>query len=125
MIWLIGKMWAALLAAFLGGLAVGAWVFAPRRRAPALSQPQSGRSREAMASAPANLLTAAPADADDLTQVIGVDAATAESLNAVGVYKLRQIANWDETAVRWIEKQIDAEDRIARERWVEQAQSLI
>jgi NADH-quinone oxidoreductase subunit E len=125
MIWLIGKMWVALLAAFLGGLLVGAWAFSPRKRAPVVAQPAPAHSRGPVAAAPANLLTAAPDNPDDLTQVIGVDDATAERLNGIGVYTLRQIANWDETAVRWIEKQIDAEDRISRERWVEQAQSLI
>lgn len=125
MIWLIGKMWVAMLAAFLAGLSVGAWAFAPRPRTPAAAALREARVKSPQASAPPNLLTAPPVDADDLTQVIGVDAATAERLNGVGVYTLRQIAHWDDTAVRWIEKQIDAEDRIARERWVEQAQSLL
>lgn len=39
MIWLIAQMWAALLAAFVIGVAVGWWIWGPRNSAPAPVKP--------------------------------------------------------------------------------------
>jgi len=123
MAWLLAQMWAFLFAAFAAGVAVGAWAFSARRRTSAAPGGRKPR-RGVRPAAPLNLFASAPNDPDDLTQVIGIDPQTAARLNALGVYQFRQIARWDEASVRWIEKQIDAEDRVVRERWVEQAALL-
>jgi predicted flap endonuclease-1-like 5' DNA nuclease len=126
MAWLIAEMWALLLAAFLLGAVSGAWAFARRRTAPNSTLP--GREDydgvASPATAPAHLLSGPDGAADDLTQIIGIDRATEQRLNALGVYHFRQIAAWDDGAARWIEIRLNEPGRVARERWTEQAAAI-
>ncbi len=61
---------------------------------------------------------------DDLTEIIGLDAATADQLNAIGVYTVGQIAAWSTAHALWVEEKLNAPDRLRRERWIEQAITL-
>lgn len=125
MVWLIAQMWLFLLIAFLLGAAGAAWVVAGRRN-------RSMRSGDGLdlpdapapASAPTLLFDAPDGQADDLTQIIGIDRPTEKRLNELGVYHLRQIASWDDGAARWIEIRLNEPGRVVRERWSEQASAI-
>ena len=46
-------------------------------------------------------------------------------LNNLGIYHFDQIAAWDQKEVLWLENHAFARGRIGRERWQEQARSLL
>lgn len=117
MIWLVAQMWGLLLVAFAAGVAVGAW-------AAKSAGVGTGAGRDLTATAPMNLLSAPAGAKDDLTQIIGIDTTTQTRLNHMGVYHFDQIAGWDGSAARWVEAQLNDPERVMRERWTEQAQSL-
>ena len=117
MIWLVAQMWGLLLVAFVGGVAVGVWGAKAARAG-------AGTGRDLTATAPLNLLSAPAGMKDDLTEIIGIDTATQARLNRMGVYHFDQIAGWDGRAARWVEAQLNDPERVMRERWMEQAQSL-
>jgi len=71
---------------------------AAAKAAPAAAAPAAG-------GAPANLLDAAPADADDLTKLKGVGPKAAEALNAAGVYKYAQLAAYSDEQCAWLAEQ--------------------
>jgi predicted flap endonuclease-1-like 5' DNA nuclease len=62
---------------------------------------------------------------DDLKKIDGIDAATAERLNALGIWTYTQIACWSNQNVRWIGSYLAFPGRIEREAWVSQAQALV
>ena len=51
---------------------------------------------------PSNLMSAAPADADDLKKLNGVGPKAAEQLNAVGIYTYAQLAEYGEDECAWL-----------------------
>lgn len=127
MIWLVAQMWALLLGAFLIGLAAGGFAFMRLDRNGG-ARPAAGSAIDAagavQAAEPAILFDRPDGDPDDLTQIIGIDVATARRLNAIGVFHFRQIAGWDEASARWIELRLNEPGRVTRERWAEQAASI-
>jgi predicted flap endonuclease-1-like 5' DNA nuclease len=62
---------------------------------------------------------------DDLEEIGGIDPATAERLNALGIWTYAQIACWSNQNVRWIGSYLAFPGRIERESWVGQAQALV
>ena len=75
--------------------------------------------------APTSLLTEAPAEVDDLKRIKGVGPVMEGVLNRKGVYLFRQIANFTDQDVAWVNSAIDAfPGRVERDDWVGQAQSL-
>jgi len=66
-----------------------------------------------------------PADADDLTRVQGISPALQKRLQELGVYRLQQIAVWNQAQVREYSRRLAFKDRIDRERWVDQARRLM
>ncbi|MEO0673110.1 MAG: hypothetical protein AAFZ05_13910, partial [Pseudomonadota bacterium] len=58
---------------------------------------------------------------DDLTQIRGVSKATAEELNAAGVYRFSQIANWTAGEVKVMRATLSAGALISKQNWIEQA----
>ncbi|WP_372890694.1 NADH-quinone oxidoreductase subunit E [Rhodosalinus sp.] len=63
--------------------------------------------------------------ADDLQRIEGIDAALAEGLAALGIHHFDQIAGWGAEEIAWIDYHLeDAEGRVARDAWVEQARLL-
>jgi len=118
MIWLVTQIWVFLLAAFILGAGAGALFERRRRRDRSAPEPRPAAPRP-QAPAAGN----GPAQSD-LTQIIGVDEATAARLGALGVRSFEQIANWSDENIAWIEDQLDAPGRVASQRWREQAGSL-
>ncbi len=66
----------------------------------------------------------APADRDDLQQIVGVGAVLEGKLHEFGVYKFRQIAGWSDEVAGEFGKRLAFSDRVFREEWREQAAKL-
>jgi NADH-quinone oxidoreductase subunit E len=65
-----------------------------------------------------------PDDADELKRIKGIGAVIEETLNQLGVYQFKQIAQWNADNISWVEKFLAFPGRIGREEWVSQAQTL-
>src|SRR5262245_11091083 len=68
-----------------------------------------------------------PVDApahDDLRRIGGVTAEIETRLNALGISRYSEIAQWSPAAVERIDKELGTSGRISRENWIEQAQIL-
>lgn len=65
-----------------------------------------------------------PEDADDLTQISGIGEKLAEKLNAEGIFKFDQIANWTDENVESFDDLLSFKGRIERDNWVEIAKDL-
>lgn len=62
---------------------------------------------------------------DDLSLIIGVDAALARTLNSTGIWHFDQIAQWTLANIAWIEAELEGfKGRVGRETWIEQCQRL-
>ncbi len=61
---------------------------------------------------------------DNLQLIKGVGAAIEHKLNELGVYHFDQIASWGKSEMTWIDNYLSFQGRAAREKWVEQAQTL-
>jgi len=70
------------------------------------------------------LYTEAPSDADDLTKISGVGPVLAKTLNETGVYRFKQIANWNNFNVQEFDKHLSFPGRVTREEWIKQAKEL-
>ncbi|MEO1014944.1 MAG: hypothetical protein AAFX08_07115 [Pseudomonadota bacterium] len=130
MIWLVAEIWIYLLAAFALGVGAGWAAGAARRASPEFGDRPVAPSTDFRpgeappAQAPRLLDLPENGPADDLTQIIGVSEATAQNLQALGVFHFSQIAGWSDAHARWIESQIGEPGRVNRERWIEQARGL-
>ncbi|HNS88246.1 MAG TPA: hypothetical protein PKH09_15190 [Parvularculaceae bacterium] len=126
MIWLAAQIWGLMIAAFALGVGVSAWAFSAQNRRPAKRRAavRTAGATSVQASEPAILFDRPDGEPDDLTQIIGIDLETAGKLNEIGVFHLRQIAGWDESAARWIELRLNDPGRVSRERWAEQASAI-
>ncbi|CZE45778.1 hypothetical protein [Campylobacter geochelonis] len=69
-----------------------------------------------------NLADTAP---DDLKVIKGIGNVIEKSLNALGIYKFEQIANWNKENIEWVDGYLAFKGRIYREEWVEQAKLLV
>jgi predicted flap endonuclease-1-like 5' DNA nuclease len=67
---------------------------------------------------------APPAERDDLQRIGGVSAELEQALNAQGVARYAEIAQWAAADVQRIDARLGLGGRIARENWIEQAQIL-
>ncbi len=65
-----------------------------------------------------------PPDADDLTKIKGIATVLEKRLHELGIHTYQQIASWEDRHVREFSSRLAFKDRIARERWVEQARAL-
>ncbi len=85
----------------------------------------------ALAAAPAERpawLIERPADGDldDLKHVRGIGPVLEKTLNDIGVYLYRQLAELDEAGIEWLARNVNTfPGRIRRDRWVEQASELM
>jgi predicted flap endonuclease-1-like 5' DNA nuclease len=61
---------------------------------------------------------------DNLQRIGGITAETEERLNALGVSRYSEIAQWSPAAVERIDKELNTAGGISRENWIEQAQIL-
>jgi multidrug resistance efflux pump len=72
------------------------------------------------------IYSAAPEDSDDLTQIHGIGAVLESQLNLNGVYRLEQIASWNQTNIEAFSNMMPCfQDRIERNYWILQAQRII
>lgn len=69
-------------------------------------------------------LTAPNGAADDLTCIKGIGPKMSGRLNELGIFHLRQIANWTDQEVLWVDSYLASKGRVAREGWVSQARIL-
>lgn len=74
---------------------------------------------------PPGLKAPRPGGRDDLKLIRGIGPRIERGLNDLGVYHYDQIAAWDTRTVIWVENQFSLRGRIGRERWVQQARSLM
>jgi predicted flap endonuclease-1-like 5' DNA nuclease len=65
-----------------------------------------------------------PAHHDNLCRIGGIGPELEEKLNALGVSRYSEIAQWSPAAVERIDRELGLTGRIARENWIEQAQIL-
>ena len=65
-----------------------------------------------------------PVAADDLTRIRGIDVALQRELNALGVRRFAQIAEWRTEDVHRISNALRLTGRVEQENWIEQAQIL-
>lgn len=98
-------------------------------KAPAAAKPASAVDQAVAATVAAMVepakLPAPQGKADDLTQLGGVGPKLAEALNAQGIWHYRQIAEWSEANVAWVDENLPGvRGRAARNGWVAQAAKL-
>jgi len=66
----------------------------------------------------------APSEVDDLKEISGVGPKLEEKLNAAGIYKFEQIANWTEENIREFDELLAFHGRIERDEWLSKAREL-
>ena len=69
-------------------------------------------------------LSAPEGEADDLTQIKGIGPKLSQTLNEIGVYHFSQIAAWEDAEALWVDDYLSFKGRVAREKWIEQAEKL-
>jgi predicted flap endonuclease-1-like 5' DNA nuclease len=89
-----------------------------------LSVLRSVRSEAYRGSEPAAAPADAPRPGDDLKRIRGVGVLIEKKLNALGVSRYDQIANWTAADIERFSEKLDFKGRIERENWVEQARIL-
>lgn len=83
-------------------------------------------AEDAASARPAVLFEDAPADADDLQMIKGIGPGLESKLNALGIYKLDQIAGFSEADLQWIDENLTTfKGRCFRDDWVGQAKGLL
>jgi len=66
----------------------------------------------------------APESVDDLKRIKGIGAVIEKTLNELGIYQFKQIADWNPDNVAWVEGFLSFQGRIGREEWISQAKTL-
>ncbi len=64
-------------------------------------------------------------EADDLKKISGVGPKLEQTLNGLGIYYYKQIAEFTEENVEWVDTHLKFKGRIERDNWIEQAKELI
>ncbi len=70
------------------------------------------------------LFSEAPAQIDDLKQIKGVGQVLEGTLQSLGVYQFKQVAEWTDEHVAWMDNFLSFTGRIDREDWRSQAKTL-
>lgn len=73
----------------------------------------------------ADAAPAAPATPDNLQAIKGIGPKLGAILNDLGVTTYAQIAGWSAEDIRYIESKLDFPGRVTREKWIDQAKSLM
>lgn len=147
---LVQENWIFLVLALVAGLFVGWWIFVASRRtrvelAPRDEDVPAKRNQALIDAPPAASFAESPpptpqtlagtgvavgvaADmvpvgvGDDLTRIKGLGPKLAEQLNALGVTRFAQIAEWDDAEIDRIDAQLGRfQGRIRRDDWLTQA----
>jgi predicted flap endonuclease-1-like 5' DNA nuclease len=107
---------------------VSAVVIAPPAPQPATAPaPPHVSDRAAFAHQPAAATPIRPSEPpthDNLQRIGGITAEIEQALNALGISRYSEIAQWSPTAVERLDKELRLSGRISRENWIEQAQIL-
>ncbi len=94
--------------------------------APKREKAQAARKKPAAKAVKPKLLKAARKGvADDLQRIAGLGPKMEAALHALGVFHYDQVASWTKAEIEWLEAQLKAKGRIAREKWVAQAKKLM
>ncbi|HEY7551328.1 MAG TPA: helix-hairpin-helix domain-containing protein [Hyphomicrobiaceae bacterium] len=119
---------AAALPRPMSRVGVSAVVIAPQpeaARPAAVAAPPLVSDRAAFAQQPAVPIRPSEAPArDNLQRIGGITAEIENKLNALGIARYSEIAQWSPAAVERIDKELGTAGRISRENWIEQAQIL-
>lgn len=75
--------------------------------------------------APPRTLAKPEGQADDLTLIKGIGPKLSALLNELGIYHFKQIADWSDAEARWVDDYLSYKGRVAREKWIPQALSLM
>ena len=94
---------------------------APAKKAPAKKAAKAEAPAATTVSAPANLLTEAKGDADDLKKISGVGPKLLGTLNEAGVFHFWQIAEWGPADIEYMDDKLSFKGRIERDGWIAQA----
>ena len=100
---------------------------APKAEKKAAAKPAAPKQEEAASSGakPANLMSKAPADVDDLKKIKGVGLKSADAMNALGIYKYEQLAAFSAADVEWLSGEIGfSVEKIERDGWIAMAADL-
>ncbi len=62
--------------------------------------------------------------ADNLKKINGVGPKIENRLNKLGIYHFDQIADWDQSAIEWVDGYLSFKGRIERDGWIEQAKNF-
>ncbi len=85
----------------------------------------AGNVAEGAEQRPARLDGPRDGSADDLKQIRGVGPKLEDSLNAMGIHHLDQIAGWSAAEVAWVDRNLEGfKGRVIRDNWVGQAKAL-
>ncbi len=106
----------------LAAMTDGARSLAAQAKRTAASAPAAPDAPAGAVRPPAGALSNAPAD--DLKLIKGVGPANEAALNALGIRRFTQIADWTPANAQWIGHHIDFPGRVEREHWVNQARLL-
>lgn len=79
----------------------------------------------AAAPQPPPAVTTAPSGSDDLTRIKGIGKVMEKKLQELGITSFRQLAELSPDEIRRINQAIEFPGRVERERWVEQARTLM
>ena len=150
MLYLFIQTWGWILAAFILGLLVGWWLCcrckcnktattattASTATATTSKAPEKAVTTAAVAAAPASAnvstddaskpqgFASAPSDIDELKRIKGIGPVIERTLNDLGIYQFKQIAEFSRDNIDWVEGYLSFPGRIGREEWVSQARDL-
>lgn len=62
---------------------------------------------------------------DDLKVIMGIGPKVEQMLNNLGIYKIEQIAEWNNYNIQWVNEYLYFPNRIEREEWVSQAKKIL
>lgn len=93
-------------------------------RAPVVEAPASADAFEVDDASKPMGFTSAPADIDELKRIKGIGPVIERTLNDLGIYQFKQIAEFTSENVSWVESYLSFPGRIGREEWVSQAEKL-
>src|SRR5262245_52920636 len=99
----------------------------PAERKPAPATAPMVSDRAAFASPGAAAVPVRPSEPparDNLQRIGGITSEIEQGLNALGVSRYSEIAQWSPAAVERMDKELGTGGRISRENWIEQAQIL-
>lgn len=144
MLYLFIQTWGWILAAFILGLLIGWWLCCRCKcnktqavtTGTTTSKVATGATAATVAAAPASAsvsnveaskpkgFTSAPAEVDELKRIKGIGPVIERTLNDLGIYQFKQIAEFSSENVDWVEGYLSFPGRIGREEWVTQAKAL-